>query len=796
MTRRQTTEGGAHPKRARVRGSARLGAWLGALGALGALLWAPPAEAQPDPGELKADFKGALQLLVVAGGAPRTAEARAASEIFPDARKTWMQVQGVDPMVIEGARRGAREWVCSQGCSLSDAKAIGTETEAPQSGQVEPGDAMLVSIKAQTPTLPLPITIWRPIAVQGKGAPNTPSRASSQGRLLFDPGLLGRRPYSHVCSYPPVDQPVAPGTVLKLPCVRDEPQGMPPTPDMVELSLGLQWPVASELADFQYVAVVDSCGNARVQTFQRFFTVPVIEVGSGGCGLPDGKALRVFPSGTSFRVTAFNLDHPATGDVVSATFRVSIPALEDLVSADNPPMLFPDPLATDLQIDCGPPTLKALPGPGGIPPMPPGAIPPGAKLPGAAPPGAAPPAGPPSAPPGAPKPPGATQPPPAPEEPPDGGTPDEPPIDDEGGGPEPPRGKLAEPIKPVPIQGPRLMPESRPTGQPLAHQGLVIAPEPLLRGDCRIELLGQTKRRLVAPLALHVSIWRTDKPNDSPIWQSRWTVTPNDATLHIPQLIIDGESRLRIEVSSDPLSADGNIVLLADAGRMARLHGTVRPSDLRRLIGSVTVYTAPLCGEMNFETVEGAGNCVRGYFTVPAMLATLQITRAPWVERPLITRKILGAVGLAFAIDSYDPVERQAFPIAFQVGGFIQDLDQDRLGILAYAGVAPTVPILGEGGNTTSIGLLAGAGIEYITNTNGPDEGFKPAAFVSIVVQVGQANPAVSGEHATFGQVNEGAMGMEVRGTGEYRATGYAGGDADAEVSYDSPGVRRGESDD
>jgi hypothetical protein len=64
--------------------------------------------------------------------------------------------------------------------------------------------------------------------------------------------------------------------------------------------------------------------------------------------------------------------------------------------------------------------------------------------------------------------------------------------------------------------------------------------------------------------------------------------------------------------------------------------------------------------------------------------------------------------------------------------------------LLAYVGVAPTIPILGEGGNTTSIGALGGLGIAYITRTNGPDEGFKPAAFLSVIVQIGQANPSVS----------------------------------------------------
>ena len=81
----------------------------------------------------------------------------------------------------------------------------------------------------------------------------------------------------------------------------------------------------------------------------------------------------------------------------------------------------------------------------------------------------------------------------------------------------------------------------------------------------------------------------------------------------------------------------------------------------------------------------------------------------------------------------------------------MQDLDSQRLGLTANFGVAPIVPILGEKGNTTSIGLLAGIGMTYITQTNGPDEGFKPAAFLSVIVQVGQANPALQGAASSNG---------------------------------------------
>ena len=61
----------------------------------------------------------------------------------------------------------------------------------------------------------------------------------------------------------------------------------------------------------------------------------------------------------------------------------------------------------------------------------------------------------------------------------------------------------------------------------------------------------------------------------------------------------------------------------------------------------------------------------------------------------------------------------------------MQTLEDNRVGLLGTSGLAPTLPVLGEGGNTTSLGFLAGIGLEYITNQNGPDEGVKPAAFLS-----------------------------------------------------------------
>ncbi|AUX44954.1 hypothetical protein SOCE26_064240 [Sorangium cellulosum] len=648
---------------------------------------APAALAVP------ADFGGSLQ--VVRGPARASGAGGAAGpggpEIFPDARRVWMSVRDTDPVPIEAARRGGR-WLCRGG---------GCAAQAGDPGQSPVGDQMLRSIKLQTPTLPLPLTVWGRLGEDGQ-------------RLLdFDPVLLGRRSYRHACAYRPVAEPSrvpagAPGGPAGAPprsspspdhveiCRDGRPE--PPPADAGELTLGMQWPRQSEMADFHYLAIVDSCGNARVQPFQRTFTVPVLEVASGGCGRPDGKVLRVFPGGGWLRVTAFNLHEPAAGNVVNATYRVTIPPLENLVESNPARLLFPDPHADDLKVDCGPAPIAPGADPASLPPPPGSAPPPGPPGPGAA----------------------------------------------------PRRGQ-----RPAPGQA------SRPGPQPLAHGAVVISPTPLRLGNCRIRLTGQAKHRLVAPLALHVSLTRTDVlRGGAPIEllaEGTWIVTPSNAEFPLPPLAedFDGDARLRLSVHSDPLSPLGKVVLLSDAGRVASSLRSSEPSDperARRLVGSVAIHSVPLCGEDNFETLEAAGSCFRAYLTVPAMLATLQITRAPWLERPLVTRSVLSAVGVALAVDRYDPVERRAFPIAAQLGGFVQTLGEGRVGLLGYVGVAPTVPILGSGGNTTSFGFLAGIGLEYITNEAGPDEGLKPAAFVSAVVQIGQAAPQVSTTgRASFG---------------------------------------------
>ena len=332
-----------------------------------------------------------------------------------------------------------------------------------------------------------------------------------------------------------------------------------------------------------------------------------------------------------------------------------------------------------------------------------------------------------------------------------------------------------------------VIPASTPSGQPMDHRSLMIAPEPFRQGNCRVRLGGQLKRRLVAPLALYLTFERTNvvASNGRPIEliaPIEWIITPNDSEFLIPAINFDGESRLRLAVYTDPLSPHGKVTLLSDAGRVGiALRANAMGDPLqrrmsRRLIGSVTIHTAPLCGELNFETLDAAGSCLRAYLTIPAMLATIQITRAPWVEKPLITRKVLSAVGVALAIDSYDPVDRKAFPIAAQIGGFVQTLDEDRVGLLAFIGIAPTIPVLGEGGNTTSLGFLAGAGVNYIMNPAGPDEGLKPAAFLSFVVQVGQATPTVTGQ-SSFGRYAGGSSysSSTTTSTSSSSSSSYAG---------------------
>jgi len=672
---------------------------LGAFLALAAFMaFAPSALAQPHdpepdeptgPGQGRnpntANFGGSVQ---VVHGPSGSTQKGPGIEIFPDASRVWMSVRGdADAVPIEKARRGG-SWACKDGSPC--------RAEGEPAGQ---GDdhGMLQSIKVQSATLPLPVTIW------GRNSP------TDTGQLYFNPTLLETKSYDGIDAYPPVvrDTPA--------PTMPDEgqPTNARPSPDdvrplqdkvseggmmagAVDLILSFRWPSESEFADFRYIAIVDTCGNAWVLRYQRSFTIPTKLMRSGGCDAPDGKVLRVFPQGGFVRVTAFNLDAPAIGDVMSVTYRVEVPALDNSEAATPAKYLLPDLMANSLSVDCSPRKQDSS-GPAVPPGMPPG-IPPGAKP------------GDPKAPPGAP---GA--PPPAP--------------------PPPPKS----------------------TAMPLNNGSVVISPEPLKLGNCRINLKYQSVGRLVAPLMFHVSLVRTDADADgNGDLQDDWVVTHTSLEYSIPHLVNgNGEARLKLIVSTEPLNPRGGAILLSDAPRIAGFQGSANDDQMitatRRPLGSLTIHSVPLCGGYNFETVESTGSCLRGYLTVPAMLGTFQITRAPWIEKPLITRKVLSAVGVAFAFDSYDPVERRAFPIAGQVGGFVEDLDEDHTGLMAYAGVAPTLPVLGDGGSTTTLGFLGGIGIMYIINSGGPDEGLKPTAFVSFVVQVGQANPTVSGQRS-FGE--------------------------------------------
>lgn len=756
-----------------------------------------PTVAPTSGGGSGADFRGHLQIVKAPGSAPAESS-KLGLDIFPEARKMPMSVHNIDPVPVERARRGG-DWLCANGkCN----------TQAGDAGETPEGNAMLRSIKVQTPAMPVPVTIWRR------------TELDRRGDLDFDPSLLTHRSYKHVCAYQPVesaDPKVAPKSPDHMErCIDGEPRER--RPDEGEIFLGLEWPRRADLAGFKYLAVVDSCGNALVYPFQRSFVVPAIDVVSGGCNVPDGRVLRIFPSGSFLRVTAFNLEAPAADQIVQVTYRVAIPPLENYSEAEPAKVLFPDFKLNELVIDCGPQHAKSptdaqgrplapggrsmrrkegpklvpvtddpkptpvvrkmgpdpIPGeepsldPVTDPPLeptdptdePPPSGPPAGPPPAGPPPAGPPPAGPPSAGP-APADPGTT--------PPATSPPKHDPVSAQKaalmGSKSGISGRENAAIgkaPPPPITGTRTL--GGIGAKPLNHGTLVIAPEPLREGNCRIVWQSPLRARLTIPLALHVSLIRTDRvdghepQNLIPEDQRTWIVTANDYTYSLPALRsgFDGNSRLKLIIRSDPMNANGKAVLVGDAARVASVlhnddHGA-DPNLAQRTIGSITVHTVPLCGESNFETLEEAGSCIRAYLTIPAMLATLQITRAPWIEKPLITRSVLSAVGVALAFDSYDPVERTAFPVAGQVGGFVQNLEDDRIGLLAYVGVAPTLPILGEGGNTTTFGFLAGIGMSYITNANGPDEGFKPTAFISVVVQVGQANPELSGQ--AFGSFN------------------------------------------
>lgn len=754
----------------------------------------PPA---PPQGSGNAtNFGGNLQIVKAPGKTPSSSPSGLGDiDIFPLARQSAMGVRNMDAVPFERARRGGR-WLCQSKGSCS--------AKPGTAGETREGNGILKSIKVRTPAMPVPVTIWRRVGRQDSNGIST----WDNGKLDFDPGMLAQWNYTHLCSYPAVESADPAAPVKKLAdiqrCVDGEPGDH--RPDQGEILLGFEWPRQAELAGFKYLAIRDSCGNALVYPFQRSFVVPALDITSGGCNGADGRVLRVFPSGTFVTVTAFNLEATASDDVVQVSYRVAVPPLENYSQAEPAKLLYPDFKLNELVVDCGPqrskgptdkngkpigpgvdtfrpvkkPTWTPItpePEPTPTPKQPP--KPPEPPVPGEEPvidpatgerlvpddPGGGP--GAPPAPPQGPPPlnaksdgdPSGGGPPKGPSAPGmQAGMPGGAPGMPSGAGPGGPGGPKGGPGGPKPDKaGP--VEEDSVGPKTLNHGTVVIAPEALREGNCRIEWTATNRGRLGVPLALRVQLIRTDvtgeKGEGIPLIaeeDGQWIVTANDYTYTLPALgdKINGNSRLKLIVQSDPFNTNGKVVLVGDAGRVAVImheRDVVAERDVkqaaRRTIGSTTIHTVPLCGENNFETLEAAGSCIRGYLTIPAMLATLQITRAPWIEKPLITRSILSAVGVAFAFDSYDPVTRSAFPVAGQVGGFVQNLDESRIGLMAYAGVAPTLPILGEGGNTTSFGFLAGMGMSYITNSNGPDEGFKPTAFISVVVQVGQANPSI-----------------------------------------------------
>jgi hypothetical protein len=686
---------------------------------------APPRAAEADPDDGEGDGSSTVRTAPPPAAASRTVPTPGAQrvikidraqlqgkgelEIFPNAKEAWMHVYGTDAAPIEAARADRPgSWICRGGARC--------DVTPPLPDVEGVGDRILVSIGLSASTSPLPVPIW--------------TRDSGDGVLLFNPILMGRANYDSVRAFPPIAEPapaapakaLAPKAQPQPPAAppaaaqaasAQPPQAQPPRPappvpaappaasarppaapassaarpagsaapataakpphmppsireasDQTTLALSMRWPRETDAAEFRYIAVQDSCGNARVQPFQRTFSVPVVEVAEDSCPPADGKVLRVFPRGGSFKVTAFNLK-PERSDIVSVTYRVSIPALDSGLDPAGAYLLFPDFGKEDLRIDCGigqdtPPT---------------------------------------------------------------------PPPSDK-----PPSGKAAAP----PVAG------SGRKGHAIANQTFVVAPEPLMMGNCRLMLTGPAKGRLQAPMALYVVIERMDKGTTEPLMQKEWVVTQRSSIMNLPPLRgdnFDPESRLRIRISSDPFSTNGKVMLLADAARVwpaVRLRPSSNTGEFRREIAESTIISAPLCGGWNIETSEKVGNCLRAYVTMPVLLASFQVTRSPWKETPIAEPRLPAGIGLALAIDSYNPVKQRPFPLAVQLGGLYQSLSDSKTGIMAYLGIAPSFPVLGKGGSTTSIGILLAGGTTYVMDKHGPNEGFKPAAFISLVLGAGE----------------------------------------------------------
>jgi hypothetical protein len=555
-----------------------------------------------------------------------------------------------DATRIEAARHG-HGWYCSDNptkCQVSRAPAGGGQR-----------DSVLRSAVARSPALPTAIPVWgvdhharynpelldlsRPAAFRLEAIkPQPDAKADAGPAPQAPPGA------------PPV-QPTPPGPPAAPSTKPDDGQTTPPVPapvitQMAEMNppppippvkvfASFRWPTATDEVGFQYLAVANDCGQAVVTRFTRDFEIPIQVMGGGQCDRRAPGFLQVSNSGSSLRVTAFNLDQPARGHAfLSVTFRVETP---DLTDTTRVRMLLPDILAQDLVFDCS----------------------------------------------------GTTAPPPRSQE------------------------------------------------VTLADGTIVVSPLPLLTGRCRVRLLGDLpKRARTATLALRVILQDTDRlPGLNEVPPSTvFRISERSVVLPTPR--IGEEARLRVSVVSDPANPMSTAVLLSDAARFPQ--NADQPTQIdsipfMRTIAAATILSAPLCGPEKPVPLEQAASCLRVYVTVPLTIGSAQITRAPWVESPLVTANALPAIGAALAGDVFDPGRQRAFPLSLQLGIQYERITSSKTGVTGYFGIEPRLPVLTQGRWTASIGLLAGVGTTYVIDSSGPHEGFKPTAFVAVVSEFG-----------------------------------------------------------
>ncbi len=605
---------------------------------------APAPAPAPTPAPAKSDVReddpraaDDAMMIVTNGGAPVGATT-AAPELCPLAGQLWvhyLDLPKTDHETIDRALSDPTGWLCGRPGSVCAAAA-----------RLGPGqgynDALMVGMRLALSYTPSGINVWSPTEglhynpkFVGHGAPN--QRWTASRRIVLPATSL---------------------TTVALPPPNLLQCELPPPPNEGELEVVLRWPTPAEVGDFQYVAIADECNNAVVTRFARELAVPVEEEMTDSCNMNalSHGPLKLLRAGTTLRVTAFNVDRPSRGNVVSTTYRVNVPNLDTSTNGTRAPVLVPDFDRDDLRVECGPSVPAPMPK-----------------------------------------------------------------ID--------PR----NPCPPKPVRA----------GHAIASESFVIRPEALRSGRCRVVLnTPRAERFAAAPLLLHVVVERVDLPAETTgrkLVDDRWIVTRGANEFVLPQLsAIDGEARLRLTVSSDPADPTGAAILFADAVRGVRAWAGTDAAGFRRDIAAASITTAPLCGDWDFRRMDEVGSCFRAYVTVAVMLANFQVTRAPWVEKPIVDPSLPGGIGVALAIDSYNPARQQAFPLALQFGGAFQRLTASKNGILAYVGLNPSLPVLGSGNTTTSVGLLLGAGVTYIMDSAGPNEGFKPAAFAAIVIGTGQ----------------------------------------------------------